>query len=145
MFCFISLCTILVLTLSKENTWTCGVWLASEEWQSAPTEAFFVFPKQEEIKCPVSAFKERSVIAAKCKRLGNYVIIVLDTDADMLRPGEKWASVWKPEVGVRVRQGDKLCSLAQERLNVTSFPSQQFPRGIMVSKYRVALFFSSTE
>ena len=96
---------------------------------------------QEEIKCPVSAFKERSVIAAKCKRLGNYVINVLDSDADMLfvRPGEKWASVWKPEVGVRVRQGDKLCSLAQERLNVTSFPSQQFPRGIMVSKYTVAV------
>ena len=56
-----------------------------------------------------------------------------------VRPGEKWASVWKPEVGVRVRQGDKLCSLAQERLNVTSFPSQQFPRGIMVSKYTVAV------
>ena len=47
--------------------------------------------------------------------------------------GEKWAGVWNPEVGVGVRQGDKLCSLAAERLNVTSFPNQQFPRGIMVS------------
>ena len=55
---------------SKESTWTCGVWLASEEWQNEPTEAFFVFPKQEEIQCPVSAFKERSVIASSCKRLG---------------------------------------------------------------------------
>ena len=34
---------------------------------------------------------------------------------------------------MRVRQGDKLCSLAAERLNVTTFPNQQFPRGIMVS------------
>ena len=47
--------------------------------------------------------------------------------------GEKWASVWNPELGVRERQGDKLCTLAAERLNVTSFPNQQFPRGIMVS------------
>ena len=55
---------------SKKTTWTCGVWLASEEWQNEPTEAFFVFPKQEEIQCPVSAFKERSVVASNCKRLG---------------------------------------------------------------------------
>ena len=55
---------------SKQTTWTCGVWLASEEWQNEPTEAFFVFPKQEEIQCPVSAFKERSVVASSCKRLG---------------------------------------------------------------------------
>ena len=36
-------------------------------------------------------------------------------------------------MGVRQREGDKLCQLAQDRLNVTSFPNQQFPRGIMVS------------
>ena len=58
---------------SKKTTWTCGVWLASEEWQNEPTEAFFVFPKQEEIQCPVSAFKERSVVASNCKRLGKTI------------------------------------------------------------------------
>ena len=121
---------------SKETTWTCGVWLASEEWQNEPTEAFFVFPKQEEIQCPVSAFKERSVIASNCKRLGNTMVtrrILKGFIRFYYSLGEKWASVWNPEVGVRVRQGDKLCSLAAERLNVTSFPNQQFPRGIMVS------------
>ena len=55
---------------SKEDTWTCGVWLAANEWQLEPTEAYFVFPKQNRIECPVSAYKERSEVAENCKRLG---------------------------------------------------------------------------
>ena len=55
---------------SKENTWTCGVWLAAEEWQNEPTQAYFVFPKQEPVSCPVNSGAERSIIRPKCKRLG---------------------------------------------------------------------------
>ena len=121
---------------SKEDTWTCGVWLAANEWQLEPTEAYFVFPKQNRIECPVSAYKERSEVAENCKRLGQNRIAdrehkVLNFNVES--SGKKWANVWSPEVGVRQREGDKLCQLAQDRLNVTSFPNQQFPRGIMVS------------
>ena len=61
---------ILLFPPSKEDTWTCGVWLAANEWQLEPTEAYFVFPKQNRIECPVSAYKERSEVAENCKRLG---------------------------------------------------------------------------
>ena len=61
---------ILLFPPSKEDTWTCGVWLAANEWQLEPTEAYFVFPKQSRIECPVSAYKERSEVAENCKRLG---------------------------------------------------------------------------
>ena len=60
----------IVVSPSKEDTWTCGVWLAANEWQLEPTEAYFVFPKQNRIECPVSAYKERSEVAENCKRLG---------------------------------------------------------------------------
>ena len=46
--------------------------------------------------------------------------------------GKKWASVWNPELGVKGREGDKICQLVADRLNVTSFPNRVFPRGIMV-------------
>ena len=46
------------------------MWLAANEWQLEPTEAYFVFPKQNRIECPVSAYKERSEVAENCKRLG---------------------------------------------------------------------------
>ena len=62
---------------SKENTWTCGVWLAAEEWQNSPTEAYFVFPKQEPIDCPISATTERNVISNKCKKLGMVRCIIV--------------------------------------------------------------------
>ena len=102
--------------ISKHNTFTCGVWLASEEWQTAPTEAYFVFPSQEPVQCPVSSATERNVVSQKCKKLG-----------------KKWSSVWSPEGGARGREGDKLCGLVADNLNVTTFPNQQFPRGIMVN------------
>ena len=57
-------------SLSKPGTWTCGVWLASQEWQNSPPEAYFVFPKQEPIQCPVSSTRERNVVSNKCKTLG---------------------------------------------------------------------------
>ena len=100
---------------SKENTFTCGVWLASQEWQNAPTEAYFVFPKQEPVQCPVSSATERNIVRQKCEKLG-----------------KKWSSVWRPEGGARGREGDKICGLVAEKMNVTTFPNQQFPRGIMV-------------
>ena len=40
--------------------------------------------------------------------------------------------MWNPELGVKGREGDKICQLVADRLNVTSFPNQVFPRGIMV-------------
>ena len=46
--------------------------------------------------------------------------------------GKKWASVWNPELGVKGREGDKICQQVADRLNVTSFPNRVFPRGIMV-------------
>ena len=46
--------------------------------------------------------------------------------------GKKWAELWKPELGVKGREGDKICQIVSSRLNVTSFPNQVFPRGIMV-------------
>ena len=108
---------------SKQDTFTCGVWLTSEEWQNAPTEAYFVFPKQEPIQCPVSSTTERNIVSQKCKKLG-----------------KKWSSVWTPEGGARGREGDKICRLVADRMNVTAFPNQQFPRGIMVTCFNNQTF-----
>ena len=104
--------------VSKHNTFTCGVWLSSEEWQAAPTEAYFVFPSQERVQCPVSSARERNVVSEKCQKLG-----------------AKWSSVWSPQGGAKGREGDKICGLVADNMNVTAFPNPQFPRGIMVTLF----------
>ena len=99
------------------------MWLASQEWQNAPSEAYFVFPKQEPVQCPVSSATERNIVRQKCVKLG-----------------KKWSSVWTPEGGARGREGDKICGLVAEKMNVTTFPNQQFPRGIMVNCFDAGTF-----
>ena len=49
--------------------------------------------------------------------------------------GKKWSSVWSPTGGAKGREGDRICKLVADNMNVTSFPNQRFPRGIMVSRF----------
>ena len=56
------------------------------------------------------------------------------TDALINVAGNKWAQLWDPEAGLRGREGDKICQLVADKLNVTSFPNSIFPRGIMVKQ-----------
>ena len=104
------------LTFSTDRSWTCGVFLAGDFWQAHPTENYFVFPQQMKTECPVSALRERTEMNTVCKKLG-----------------KKWSAKWSAtSVGRSGREGDKICKMVADNLNVTKFPSQIFPQGIMV-------------
>ena len=106
--------------LSTNSSWTCGVFLAGDSWQSEPTENYFVFPQQMKTTCPVSSQQERNTISSVCKRLG-----------------KKWSEKWSATaVGRSGREGDTICKIVADRLNITEFPSQVFPQGIMVWGWR---------
>ena len=92
------------------------MFLAGDSWQASPTENYFVFPQQMKTTCPVSSQQERNTISSTCKRLG-----------------KKWSAKWSATaVGRRGREGDKICKIVADRLNITEFPSEVFPQGIMV-------------
>ena len=69
------------------------------------------------IECPVSALTERTEISNVCKKLG-----------------KRWSAKWSPtSVGRKGREGDRICQMVSDKLNVTQFPTKVFPQGIMVS------------
>ena len=49
------------------------------------------------------------------------------------RLGDNWSTKWSATaVGRSGREGDKICRMVADKLNITEFPSKVFPQGIMV-------------